>query len=99
MASAYIIVQSTISDPERFKQYMASAPAAVAAAGGEYLTRGGRLAVLEGDWRPTRITLLCFPSFEQAQAFYDSELYRAARILRLGTTDLFDMIVTEGTPD
>ena len=47
----------------------------------------------------TRITLLRFPSFEQAQAFYDSEMYRAARVLRLGTTDLFDMIVTEGTPD
>ena len=53
---------------------MASAPAAVEAAAGEYLARGGRLAVLESDWRPTRITLLSFPSFEQAQAFYDSEL-------------------------
>jgi hypothetical protein len=99
MTCAYIIVHSKISDPERFKQYMASAPAAVAAAGGEYLARGGRLAVLEGDWQPTRITLLRFPSFEQAQAFYDGELYRAARMLRLDATDRFDMIVTEGQPD
>jgi uncharacterized protein (DUF1330 family) len=99
MPCAYIIVESKISDPERFKAYMAAAPAAVAAAGGEYLARGGRLAVLEGDWQPTRITMLRFPGFEQAQAFYDGEQYRAARALRIGTTDRFNMILTEGVPD
>ena len=98
MPCAYIIVDSQISDPERFKAYMAAAPAVVAAAGGEYLARGGRLAVLEGDWQPTRITLLRFPSFEAAQDFYAAESYRAARLLRLGTTDRFNMIVTEGLP-
>ena len=98
MPCAYIIVESQVSDPERFKAYMAAAPAVVAAAGGEYLARGGRLAVLEGDWQPTRITLLRFPSFEAAQDFYDAESYRAARLLRLGTTDRFNMIVTEGLP-
>ena len=91
MPCAYIIVDSKVSDPDRFKAYMA-------AAGGEYLARGGRLAVLEGDWQPTRITLLRFPSFEAAQAFYAAESYRAARLLRLGTTDRFNMIVTEGLP-
>ena len=98
MPVAYIIVDSQISDPERFKAYMAAAPVAVAAHGGEYLARGGRLATLEGDWQPTRITLLRFPSFEAAQAFYDAEQYRAVRSLRLGTTDRFNMILTEGVP-
>lgn len=98
MPCAYIIVDSKVSDPERFKAYMAAAPAIVAAAGGEYLARGGRLAVLEGPWQPDRITLLRFPSLQAAQAFYASESYRAARDLRLGTTDRFNMIVTEGVP-
>ena len=98
MPAAYILVDSQISDPERFKAYMVAAPAAVAAHGGEYLARGGRLATLEGDWQPARITLLRFPSFEAAQAFYDAEQYRAARALRLGTTDRFNMILTEGVP-
>jgi len=99
MTAAYIIVDSQVADPERFKAYLAAAPAAVAAHGGQYLARGGRLTTLEGDWQPKRITLLRFPSFEAAQAFYDTEQYRAARELRLGTTDRFNMILTEGVAD
>ena len=69
MPPAYLIVEMQISDPEQYKQYMAVAPAAVAAAGGEYLVRGGRHETLEGDWQPARIAMLRFPSFEQAKAF------------------------------
>ena len=42
MAPAYIIVDMLITDMDQYRQYMAAAPAAVAAAGGEYLVRGGR---------------------------------------------------------
>ena len=98
MAEAYVVVDMKITDPERYKAYMAAAPAAVAAFGGEYLVRGGRHETLEGDWRPARIAMLRFPSLEQAQAFYDSENYRAARALRAGTTEYFNMIVVEGVP-
>ena len=93
---AYIIVDMKITDPEQYKQYIAAAPAAVAAAGGEYLVRGGRTEVLEGDWQPVRVAMLRFPSFEQAKAFYDGELYRAARAKREGTTEFFNMILAEG---
>ena len=93
---AYIIVDMKITDPEQYKQYIAAAPAAVAAAGGEYLVRGGRTDVLEGDWQPVRVAMLRFPSFEQAKAFYDGELYRAARAKREGTTEFFNMILAEG---
>jgi hypothetical protein len=55
MPSAYLIVDMQISDLEQYKQYMAEAPAAVKAAGGEYLVRGGSLEVLEGDWQPARV--------------------------------------------
>ena len=98
MAEAYVVVDMKITDPERYKAYMAAAPAAVAAFGGEYLVRGGRHETLEGDWRPARIAMLRFPSLEQAKAFYDSENYRAARALRAGTTEYFNMIVVEGVP-
>ena len=67
MAAAYLIVESRISDPERFKAYMAAAPAVVRAFAGEYLVRGGRTAVLEGDWAPPRLTVLRYPDFETAQ--------------------------------
>ncbi|MDR7149120.1 uncharacterized protein (DUF1330 family) [Hydrogenophaga palleronii] len=96
MAAAYIIVNMQISDMEQYKQYMADAPAAVAAFGGEYLVRGGRFETLEGDWQPARLAMLRFPSFEQAKAFYDSELYRQARAKREGATDFFNLVLVEG---
>jgi hypothetical protein len=37
-----IAEMSQVTDPEQYKQYMAEAPAAIKAFGGEYLVRGGR---------------------------------------------------------
>ncbi|TNF61677.1 MAG: DUF1330 domain-containing protein [Burkholderiales bacterium] len=96
MPAAYIIVDMQISDPQQYRQYMAEAPAAVKAAGGEYLVRGGKFEVLEGTWQPARIAMLRFPGFEEAKAFYDAELYRQARAKREGATAFFNMILVEG---
>jgi len=96
MPAAYLIVEMNITDAEQYKQYMATAPAAVKAAGGEYLVRGGRQEVLEGDWSPHRVAMLRFPSYEQAKAFYDGEMYKAARAQRVGTTEYFNMVLVEG---
>lgn len=96
MTAAYLIVESRITDAEAFKRYMAAAPEVVKAFGGDYLVRGGRTAVLEGDWQPPRLTVLRFPSFEAAQALYSSPGYVAARALRHGTTACFNMVLVEG---
>jgi uncharacterized protein (DUF1330 family) len=96
MAVAYLIVEMHITDPERYKAYMAAAPAAVKAAGGEYLVRGGRHEALEGDWQPHRVAMLRFPSFEQAKAFYDSEHYRGVRAKRAGAVEYFNSVLVEG---
>ncbi len=98
MPVAYLIVEMHITDPERYKAYMAQAPAAVRAAGGEYLVRGGRHETLEGDWKPHRVAMLRFPSYEAARAFYDGEMYKAARAHRAGTTEYFNMVLVEGVP-
>ena len=95
-APAYLIVEMHITDPERYKDYMAAAPAAVKAAGGEYLVRGGRHETLEGDWQPHRVAILRFPSYEAAKAFYDGQMYRQARTKRAGTTEYFNMVLVEG---
>ena len=96
MPAAYLVVTMNITDPERYKAYMAAAPAAVKAAGGEYLVRGGRQETLEGDWQPHRTAVLRFPSYEQAKAWYDGEMYRAAREKRAGTTEYFNLVLVEG---
>jgi uncharacterized protein (DUF1330 family) len=95
MPAAYIIADVKVSDPEQYKQYMALSPAAIAAAGGEFVVRGGRHETLEGKWQPNRLVVLRFPSYEAAKAFYDSELYKAARAKRAGATEFFNMVVVE----
>jgi uncharacterized protein (DUF1330 family) len=94
--AAYLIVESNIADAQAFQRYMAAAPEAVRAFAGEYLVRGGRMAVLEGDWQPPRLTVLRYPSFEAARAMYDSPAYVAARALRQGATACFNMVLVEG---
>ena len=96
MAVAYIIVDMKVTDPEQYKQYMAAAPAAGKAHGGEYLVRGGKFESLEGSWTPARVAMLRFPSFDAAKAFYDDEMYRAARAKRAGATEFFNMVLVEG---
>jgi uncharacterized protein (DUF1330 family) len=95
-ANGFLIVEMNIKDPEQYKKYMAEAPAAVKAAGGEYLVRGGRNETLEGDWQPHRVAVLRFPSYETAKSFYDGEQYSNIRKLRAGATDYFNMVLVEG---
>jgi uncharacterized protein (DUF1330 family) len=97
MPAGYVIVEMKITDGEGYKSYMAAAAEAVRAAGGEYPVRGGRHEALEGDWLPARIGVLRFPSYEQAKGWYDGERYRAARVLREGRTEYFNMVLVEGT--
>ena len=96
MPSAYVIADVHVIDPEQYKAYMALTPAAVAAAGGEFVVRGGRNEKLEGHWTPRRTVVIRFPTYEAAQAFYHSPLYTEARAARAGATEFFNMIVVEG---
>jgi uncharacterized protein (DUF1330 family) len=93
---AYLIVEMHITDMEQYKLYMAEAPAAVKAFGGEYLVRGGQHETLEGDWQPHRVAMLRFPSYAQAKAFYDDTHYTQVRAKRKGATAYFNMVLVEG---
>jgi uncharacterized protein (DUF1330 family) len=92
---AYVIVETDVTDPERYEQYKAASSGTVAAAGGRFLVRGGELAVLEGDWRPSRLVVLEFEDLAAAQHWYRSELYRAAKQLREGAAHL-RMVAVQG---
>ncbi len=92
---AYLIVETDVHDPEQYEQYKAASPGAIAAFGGRFIARGGELAVLEGDWEPSRLVLVEFPDLETAKRFYESEQYRAAIKLREGAARL-RMVAVEG---
>jgi len=85
---AYIIVETDVTDPEQYEQYKAAGAAAVAAAGGRYLVRGGELVVFEGDWQPSRLVVLEFEDLAAARRWYESEAYQDARKLREGAAHL-----------
>jgi uncharacterized protein (DUF1330 family) len=90
-----VIIETDIHDPEQYERYKAASPAAVAAGGGRFITRGGELAVLEGDWDPARIVVLEFPDLETAKRWYESPGYQEAKRLRDGAAKL-RMVAVEG---
>jgi uncharacterized protein (DUF1330 family) len=92
---AYVIVETDVSDPERYERYKAASPGAVAAGGGRFVARGGELAVLEGDWHPARLVVLEFPDLDAARRWYDSDVYQEAKRLREGAASL-RMVAVEG---
>ena len=92
---AYVIVETEIHDPLRYEQYKAASPGAVAAGGGRFVVRGGELAVLEGDWSPSRLVILEFEDLEAAKEWYASERYQEAKRLRDGAARL-KMVAVQG---
>jgi uncharacterized protein (DUF1330 family) len=93
--TAYLIAETTITDPEQYEHYKAASPGAIAAGGGRFLARGGELAVLEGDWNPTRLVILEFEDLDAVKRFYESPEYQAAIKLREGAAQL-NLVAVEG---
>lgn len=93
--AAYIIADVDITDPAKYEDYKKLTPGAVAKHGGRFIARGGQTATLEGNWKPGRVILLEFPTYEQARNFYTSVEYTAARRARAGAAT-FRMIVVDG---
>jgi uncharacterized protein (DUF1330 family) len=92
---AYVIVETDVYDPNQYAQYMAVSPGAVHGGGGRFVVRGGELAVLEGDWEPSRLVILEFPDLDTARRWYESAEYQEAKRLREGAAHL-RMVAVQG---
>lgn len=95
MSSGYLIAYVDVTNPTQYEDYKRLSSAAMQAHGAEVCVRGGAVQPLEGDWAPTRVIVLKFPSFEAAKAFYETEEYRRARDARAGAA-VMNMIAVEG---
>ena len=93
--AGYIIVDVQIIDPEAYERYKAAVPATLAAYGGKFLVRGGRVEILEGNWEPNRLVVLEFESVERAKAWWKSQEYAAPKQLRQSAS-VTNMVVVEG---
>ncbi len=93
--AAYVIVNIDVKDAVEYAKYKDMAAPVVAAFGGKYLARGGKVETLEGDWVAKRLVILEFETAARAKEWLDSKEYSAARALRHKTAQS-NMIVVEG---
>lgn len=83
-----------IPDKEKMAEYRDKVLATLQAYGGGFAIRGGAFEALEGRWHPTHLSVMRFPSAEQARAWYTSPEYAAILPLREGVE--MDLILVEG---
>ena len=95
---AFVFVEINIIDHKLYKEYKKLTPKTVADFGGKFIVRGGKTEVLEGDSSHNRMVLLEFPSTDRAQAWWNSQEYTRARLIRqrAATTR---MILLEGSSE
>jgi len=84
---AYLIARVHVTDPDRYKEYTALSPAAIAKHGGRFLVRGGPVTTLEGPAENDRVVVIEFPTMAQAKAFWTSPDYEHAKTRRKGAAD------------
>lgn len=85
-----------VNDVKKLEAYKEKAGPLVARYDGKYIILGGQFSVVEGNWRPTFLVMIEFPSYEKANQWYHSEEYRELKSLRLSAVES-NAIIVEGT--
>jgi uncharacterized protein (DUF1330 family) len=94
MPKGYWIAHVDVRDPERYKDYVATARPAFEKYGAKFLARGGDYQALEGRGRPRNVVIE-FPSLQAARDCYNSPEYQAAKAIRVTVADA-EMVIVEG---
>jgi len=94
MPKAYWIAHVEVHDPERYKDYVATAKPAFERYGARFLARGGPFEALEGRGRPRNVVIE-FPSIQAALDCYNSTEYQAAKAIRITVAD-GEIVIVEG---
>jgi uncharacterized protein (DUF1330 family) len=92
MPKGYWIAQVDVKDPERYKDYVATAAPAFKKYGAKFLARGGTVHSVEGEARGRNVVIE-FPSLQAALDCYNSEQYQAAKAIRVTVSDGAIMLV------
>ena len=94
MPKGYVIAHASVTDPEKWGQYVAKSKTALDKYEGRPIVRGGKCEIVEGKGTQ-RNAVLEFPSYEAALDYAKSQEYAEAKRLRDGAGTL-DMTVVEG---
>lgn len=93
--AAYFIVDMDVHDRAGMREYLERVPGTLAKYGGRYIVRGGKFEIVEGNWQPTRVVMLEFPSMKQAKNWYDCEEYKEMKAARQQSART-DIVLVEG---
>lgn len=93
---AYVIVDVKITNNENYEKYKALAKPLVEKYGGQYLTRGGEMNIIQEElWSPTRVVLLKFPDMKSANIWINSPDYEPVKKMRMDNSD-GTLVIIEG---
>ncbi|MEQ1650171.1 MAG: DUF1330 domain-containing protein [Hyphomicrobiaceae bacterium] len=96
MAKGYWIAHVTVTDPERYKEYVKLNGIAFAKFGAKFVVRGGgEGAVMCSGTLKARHVVIEFESLAVAKACYESPEYQAAVKVR-DTASVADVVICEG---
>jgi uncharacterized protein (DUF1330 family) len=94
MANGYWIVRIDVSDPERYKAYVAANAEPLKKYGARFVVRAGRFENPEGASR-SRNVVIEFPSYQAALDCWHSPEYQRAIALRQPVSSA-DLVIIEG---
>jgi uncharacterized protein (DUF1330 family) len=81
--TAYMIIEPReVWDPKKYGEYCSKVPAVVERFGGRYLARDMSPYHINGNWHPSKVVIIEFPSREKFDAWWNSPEYRALAHLR-----------------
>ena len=94
MPKGYLLARIRVHDKEAFEEFKTLSGAAIKAHNGKVLVRNPAPDTREGDPQGLAIVIE-FESMDAARAFYESEAYTEARLVREKISDT-DLILVEG---
>jgi len=87
--AAYLIVEHTITDPDKFEEYRVKVGPLIAKHGGRYITKAGSHRLLEVDRHPPdRVVIIEFPDIAALNTWYNSPEYQPLIALRHSAVDM-----------
>ncbi|MDL1872872.1 DUF1330 domain-containing protein [Deltaproteobacteria bacterium PRO3] len=82
--SAYCLFDNLeVIDAAKLEEYKSRVAPVVEKYGGRYVVLGGKVELMEGQWRPTFPVMIEFPNLDRARQWYFSDEYRELKELRL----------------
>lgn len=94
MAKGYWVAHVDVRDPERYKDYVATAKPAFEKYGARFLARGGAHQAMEGKGRGRNV-IIEFSSMQVALDCYNSPEYQEAKAIRQEAAEA-EMTIVEG---